>query len=206
MTYLTTDELLDNILSRLNDNSSAMRAKCLVWLNEAMRSIIRERNWEFSTVKGSPAAVVNNTVTMPNNFLDVEYLIVDSYFLKPVNALSEEAAFAIDNGQSSGIGYKVNPTDITLHGLSDAATATLCYRAGLIADYTDSAAATIFPTEFREVLIQFTMMKYYEFDADERLSIAVQAYGDELKRLKRMDNRRKAVPYGNNRYLRGSAV
>lgn len=194
MSFVQPKTILDNVLTRIPDNSAAMRAKCLIWLNEAMRAVIYEpREWEFSkkTVAGT---ITTNQITTPADFGRVLSITVDTTFLTPDEELTAEEAFDIDQaGGDNPVGYTIDSGVITLHPAAADGPATLAYVAGMPTDYIDDAIDTIFPIEFSNLFTRAVVSVSYELEVDERTPTSLQLTAVELSKLKRLDNKRKAT-------------
>jgi hypothetical protein len=195
MAFVQPKTILDNVLTRIPDNSAAMRAKCLIWLNEAMRGLTSEpREWEFLKKTAAALPITANQITLPVDFGRVVSVQVDKTFLTPDEELTDEEAFYVDqSGGATIAGYTVETTTLTLHPTATG-TATLSYVSGMPTDYIDDAIDTIFPIEFQNLLTRSVLAVAYETESDEMTPGALQLASVELAKMKRLDNKRKATP------------
>lgn len=202
MAWLTTKSVLDAVQSRIVDQSDNLRAKMLVWLNIAMQQVLNEpRDWEFLK-KSASVTVTNSVITLPADFGDFLSLECGDYFyttesqLTPDEVIMEYEGFVIDELLGT----------LTIYPATIEVTATLKYKAAFpVTDYTDGTGATLFPAEFRPLFTRYVMTVRDEFDAEAEASMSFKLDQLELKKMKALDNKRKAVPKINSHGYRRTA-
>lgn len=204
MTYLTTKQVLDKFFSRVRDNSAALRVKSLGWLNSLMTDVVNERPWLFLD-KSASLAITANQITLPVDFGLESSIQIGTYFLTSNDRFTPEDAFTVDQAAGGVVtGYTIEADTITFHP-SATGTAVLHYTAQMPAtDYTDGTDATLFPVEFIPLFERSLLTAFYEYDVDsERLPIGLAVDRAQMKRMKSLDNSRKALPKVNrNGYIR----
>ncbi len=193
MTYLSGTGILDDTTSIIQDNSSAIRVKMLIFCNVVAQKLALVRPWLWLS-KSAVVTPVNNIITKPSDYGEFLYLMLgDQKILIPRNKLDAGEVFEADNtniGIALPTGFTEDATTITLHGAGWTTTATL----GYIVEpppITDSATDTIWPVKCRSVFMKAILDWYYEYDMDERRSTSVQLSQVELSELKKWDNNQK---------------
>jgi hypothetical protein len=157
-----------------------------------MVQVTNERAWNFLE-KSATIAIVSNIIALPDDFGTEQYIKVGEIILTPRNIINDVDAFYAhleDAGEL--IGYFVNETGIELHA-SATGTAILGYTAR-VQTYTDDVIDTVFPLEFLPLFERAVLTAWYEFDVDaDRLPSSFQIDAVLLKKLKELDNKRKAA-------------
>lgn len=202
MAFLTTAGVLTATQTFISDQTAALRLRMLTWLNLAMQSVINEpREWEFLK-KTASLAVTSNVITLPTDFADFQSLTVGDYFLVPENMLTDTESFEVlETGGTIPLGFSINEMAGTLTILpgTTETTVTLAYKSGMPStDYTDDSTATIFPLEFRPMFVRHLLTLRNEFDVEDQTIMSAQMSMAELKAMKKLDNKRKAVPKPSN--------
>ena len=189
---LTTKQILDSFFTTVKDNSSALRTRATEWLHTLMMSAADERSWLFLKKASAALPITANTVTLPSDFSMEVCIKLGTILLTPENKLTDEEAFAADNGEG-GAGYTIDGSTLKLHGETTATTAVVTYIAHVPdAGYGDSTTATIFPAEFLPLFVRSLKTAFLEYDVDlDRLPISLQLDGAELRRMKKLDDRRR---------------
>lgn len=204
MAYLTTKQVLDKFLSRVRDNSAALRVKSLSWLNSLMTDVVNERTWEFLN-RSVTLTITNNQITLPADFSIERSIEVGDYILTYANKLTDKEAFRSDQSQSGIVeGFTVEDGTITFHPSAEG-SAILHYTAQIPSvGYADTAEATIFPLEFVTLFERALMTAFYEYDVNaELLPVGFGIDKTQMRRMKQLDNSRKAKPKVNsNGYIR----
>lgn len=186
-TYTTPDQVLDIVQSKIHDGSAAMRAKLLIWFNEACRVAYNARTWDL-LVAESTLTVTSGAIAVPTDLYQLISIQIDDYLYKP--AMGDSYADSFD-------------TTLTLDPPPSSSTVLMRYIKALDADYPDNTGATLFPVEFKNLLAAITLTKYYEYENDPRLSVQAQVAATEMSQLKALDNRRKApFTYSPHGYMR----
>lgn len=192
---LTTKSVLDRVFTRIKDNSGTLRVKMLGWLNSAMQDAWAERSWLFLEKKVD-IAIVSNAITLPADFGDEVFISIGGIYIFTVaDRLSpSEAAYADERG-GDPYGYTKDSDTLVFHPSADG-TATLTYTAQVPdAGYVDDTTETIFPLEFLPLFERVLLSAFYEYDVDaDRLPVGLKMDADQLRRLKKLDNRRKPLP------------
>lgn len=196
MANLTPDEILDKVQARITDQSAAMRVKLLGWLNEIMHDVVNQpRNWQFLK-KSASIAVAANALTLPADFGTLTSVQVGDRFFTPDEALTDEEAYFWNQITGEAEGYTISGSTLTFVPGTSQTSATVKYNA-VVADVIDDTTATIFPQEFRNILIAGTLMMFYEYDHDDNYGSQVQLYQMEMKKLKALDNKKTPLPKRN---------
>jgi hypothetical protein len=188
MAYLNIAGILTDTQTHIIDNTTTMRAKLLNWLNDVIRGFLSEpRSWWFLR-KTATVTVTSGVVTLPADFGELVSIACGSFIFTPVNNLTYEEQF------EGGSGYILTATTLTLYPTPSETSATLVYTVSTATDFTDVATETFLPRECAPYLKRQLLAVYYEYDNDERLSMAYQLAATELRKLKAIDNLRKPVP------------
>ena len=202
--YLTTKAVLDAVFSRLRTNSVEHRARMVSWLNSAMLQVVNEpRAWNFLE-KTATIAIADNIIPLPDDFGTENNIRIGDIILTPRHIITDIDAFYADlTAPTSLIGYSVQETGIEFHS-SATGNAILNYTAR-VATYTDSADATVFPTEFLPLFERAMLTAWYEYDVDaDRLPLSFQLDARMMQQMKALDNRRKGMPqFESHGYKRG---
>lgn len=189
---LTTKQILDSFFTTVKDNGSTLRARAIEWLHVLMMSAADERDWLFLKKTSAALTITANAVTLPADFSIEVCIALGTVLLTPKNKLTDEQAFAADNGEG-GAGYTIEGSALKLHGETTETTAVVTYIAHVPdAGYGDSTTATIFPAEFLPLFVRSLKTAFLEYDVDlDRLPVSLQLDAAELRRMKRLDNRRR---------------
>lgn len=198
MVYLKAKDILDKVATRIIDDSAETRVRMMSWLNDGMRSILREpREWWFLRGEAS-IAVVSGAMVLPSDFGEVVAIELGSTILGKNNLLSTKEAFDWEqSGGNVAAGYTLDATNLYLVPAPTNGTAVFTYIKKQTTDLTDVATDTIFPIECAEYLKRFVLTSFYEFDVDDRLPYSRQILEVELRALKAYDNRQKPIPKRN---------
>jgi hypothetical protein len=200
--YLTTNAVLDAVFSRLRTTSADHRSRALSWLNSLTVQVANERAWNFLE-KEVTIAIVDNVIALPDDFGEENSIEVEDIILIPQNIITDVQAFYADEYDPSGlIGYTVQETGIEFHATA-IGNAILNYTAR-VATYADGDT-TVFPAEFLPLMERAILTAWYEYDVDaDRMPLSFQLDAALLKQMKKVDNRRKAIPQLNSHgYVRG---
>jgi hypothetical protein len=204
MSKLNTKTLLDNTQTLIQDSSTGLRSRLLVWLNKVLQAVALARDWEFLK-KSAAIAIVENTVLLPADFHSFVALVGDDFCLTERHRLTEEEVFAFTDPNAVApvpIGFTQTAANLILYP-GGAGTATLKY-AQSVPNYADSTAETVFPLRFGNAIERRLLSLYYEYDMDERAPLSYQLEAAELSALKAWDNRQRPIPK-TGRYLRTHA-
>lgn len=196
---LTTKAVLDRVFTRIKDNSGALRAKMLGWLDSAMRSAWVERRWVFLDTSAT-LTLTSSVITLPANFGDETFINVNGqYALTTADHLSPTEAMKADSRGGEVYGYTKTGTAITLHPATTGSV-VLYYTAKVPdAGYSDDTTETIFPMEFLPLFERSLLAAFYEYDVDaDRLPVGIQLDAEQLKKLKKLDNSRRPLPQLNS--------
>lgn len=209
MVFLTTADTLDAILARIPDNTAAMRARCLGWLNSCMRDVIHSpTNWEWLKTTTTALSLTAAAASLPVDFGKLIGAQVTNGTTKYLFTAADEydlteAFLALEAGGTTPTGFMLDNNKITFFPTATG-TVTLTYDPGMNADYTDGAGATLFPYEFKNLFIRTVTSIYYEYVKDEGVVISLGLDAEELKKMKRLNNARRATPKINTSgYIRG---
>lgn len=194
MNYLTTKAVLDQVFSRIKDNSTALRVKMLAWLNSVMQDVINERAWVFLE-KSASLTLVDNSVDLPADFGRETFLKNGIYVFTVSDRLSSEQAALVDSAGGEPFGYTLDTTSLTVHPSADG-TLELHYVASFPAAwYSDGVDPTLFPIEFMPLFERYLLTCFYEYDVDEsRWGSAAALDRRQLRTLKVLDNQRRPLP------------
>ncbi len=202
MTAITTKIILDQVFTRVRDNSATLRVKMLGWLNSAMREVWAERAWIFLE-KTVDLPISGGSITLPADFGDETFIrIGDSFVFTTGDKLTPSDAARYDVAGGDPAGYTSDGTYITFHPAATGIV-SLSYVAKVPDDgYQDGTGATIFPMEFLGLFERAMLEAYYEYDVDtDRLPNGIRLNQEGLRRMKKLDNSRKPLPQLNNRGL-----
>lgn len=206
---INTENILDDVISRVSDQSAAMRTKMLIWLNNVMQDVTDakvKKPWMFLQGSVLDNTISSNAIAKPADF---KFLVslksgID-WFLKTDDLLTEEEIFTYSDTSAtdpSPIGYEVTSTTIVLYpGASG--TCDLKYVIE-VPEYADVATDTVFPLYMKNVLISGTLVEYYKYDQDPLLQGAPAEYGYLLAKAMKNDNiqQPKAANYNRRGYIR----
>jgi hypothetical protein len=202
--YLTTKGILDQVFSRVSDNTSTLRVRMLAWYNSLAIQVANERPWNFlNTTVNIP--IVNSVIPLPDDFGTETSITVGNIILTPQNLLNAPESFYW--GQTSGIlaGYTVDETGIALFPTTTG-TAALEYSKR-VPTYADDTTSTIFPTEFLPLLERSLLTAFYEYDVDsERMPMSFQLDAKMMSQVKKIDNQRKSLHRLNVHGYKRSAI
>ena len=205
MTYLSGSEMLNDVLTMTQDQSAAIRAKALIWLNIAAQKLAVVRPWLF-LLKSVSLTPVNNVITKPADYGEFGYINMGT--LKSLDSryrLTPGEQFQVDRSQRGftlPTGFTEDATTITLHGAGYTSAVTLGYTIEPPA-ITDSATATVWPAKCRPVFIEALLSAYTKYDMDERFTGQIAISENELSELKSWDNGQKPrTQYSRHGYRR----
>ncbi|MDD2898988.1 MAG: hypothetical protein PHI31_09775 [Desulfuromonadaceae bacterium] len=208
MAFLTTKSILDATQTLIADQTAAYRAKMLTWLNLAMQTVINQpREWEFLK-KTAPLPVTSNVITLPADYADFESLTVGDYFFTRADQLTDSEAFeSVESAGEIPEGFTINEQagTITIVPATEETTVTLAYKGTMpAADYADDTTATIFPQEFKPLFVRILKTVSNEVDVEDQYTVSLQLSSADLKTMKALDNKRKALPKPSSHgYIRG---
>lgn len=193
MSQLTGAGIINDALSMVQDQSPALRAKMLTWLNIAAQQLATIRPWLWlnSAVTITP---VNNAITKPADFGQFKYLNLPTFAVyDDRNRLTPGEAFQADNsnaGYAFPVGFTEESNTITLHGASWSVPTTMGYTVEP-STIADTATATIWPVKCRSYFMRRVLDAYYEYDMDDRKGNSDLNQMQEVKELKGWDNNQK---------------
>lgn len=202
MKFLNGKGIIDDTMTVIRNNSTPIRAKMLVWLNIVAQKLAVDRPWVFLGNGTATLNPVNNVITMPADYGEIETIRGGTaFFFNNKNLLTPGEAWAMDNaasGLSSPSGYTEGIVEvagvkypvITLHGpgYTDPVVVTYTIEPGTIYDTT---ADTSWPVACRALFMRAMLDFFYEYDMDERAALSYQLNAAELSELKKWDNSRK---------------
>lgn len=187
---ITTAQILDMAQSMVTDNTATSRAKMLTWLNVGMQDIASRRDWLFLQKTA--------TITLTDGYSDwpvdcqrpVSFTIGDECIYPSDRMSDQDEARQIYGGY---LGTRV-ATDADGFTVSPAADSCVLKYIITVPTYTDSATETVFPVEMMDVLWRLCVVRFYEFDFDERTPGAGQMFEQSLRLAKKWDNKHKPLP------------
>jgi len=203
MIYCNTADILDSAMTKWADNSTALRALALGWLNEVIREVLNQpRTWWFLKT-GSTLTIAANAITIPSGVGQVLSIEGTDFFLTPADQMTDEEVYDLgDDTSDVPIGYTQTATTITFYP-SATGNVTLRYEADVTADLADSTSDIIFPIAFRNLLICGVRAHYYDYDKDGRYGKEEALFGHHLALVKAWDNTLKPTirqnPHGYTR-------
>lgn len=204
MAVVNAGTAITKALTKIADNSTAMRTACVTWFNEVVRDILNQpREW-FFLQDPTTLAIASNSITLPAGYSEIVSMQVGDVFLTPANQISEEEAFDLYNGieGTTPEGYTLKPTGVITFYPGATGSAILTGEKTISTDYADNAD-TIFPLDFENVFIAGVRMNSYDYTKDGRYTKEVMIYQDAMNKVKRWDNTRKAIPnYDPSAYVR----
>ena len=202
--YLTAKAVLDQVFSRIKDNSATLRVKMLAWLNSIVIDIANDRPWNFLE-KSATITIANSTIVLPDDFSTESSITVGDIILTPQNMLNAPDAFYWSQSSGTLVGYTINESGIVLYPTTTG-TAILDYTAR-VGGYSDDTTATVFPTEFLPLIERALLTAFYEYDVDtDRMPTSFQLDAKMLSSLKRFDNQRKSLYRSNPHGYKRSAI
>lgn len=204
---VNTKALLDNVQSQIQDQSAELRARMLIWLNKIFQRLALERDW-LCLQKSATLAVTSGTILLPSDYgrlVNVQALSPDEeggFFLEGRHRLSDEEAYLLgtDSTATAPTGFVETATNITFKPGLSASSVALKYVQALN-NYTDGTADTVWPIEFGNAVERKLLTLYYEYDLDERNGGSSKLDQDELRALKKWENRQIPLPR-NSAYMR----
>lgn len=214
MTFLTGAGMIDDALSIIRNNSTSVRGKMLRWINIVAQKMAVVRPWTFLANGTAIITPVNNVLTLPADYGEIESLQAGVIFsFDSRNRLTPGEALRADNGGSglsrpSGFtesilavtdpdtGVITRTPIITLHGsgFTDPVAVNYTIEPG---DIADSASSTCWPVKCRPLFQRALLDFFYEYDMDERTAISYQLNESELSELKKWDNSQKPKTQNN---------
>lgn len=202
MTYLNAAGVLNNVLSLVQDNSAALRAKMLIWLNKISQELAIAREWKCLE-KTATITIVSNQVLLPSDYQSFTYLksVEDSneYFLTERHRLTEEEAYNLTDSNATSpipLGFLEDATHLTLYpGASGSPELKYVQE---LTDYSDDATDMAWPKQFGNAIERKILNLYYEYDMDERAQLSFALDKKDLATLKAWDNRHRPVPARTN--------
>lgn len=205
---LSTDDILTAAIGRQHDTSTALRAKAVYWLNEAIQLLVHERRWSWLE-KTATISIASDTATLPDDFDRFVFVKTDDWYLERHKQLSKgDAELDTDTDlivtdDPIPYGFVISSTAITFHaGCSDDTGGSLTYIQ-TVPDYTDSTDDTILPDMCKPLLVRSLVSALYEYDKDPRGIPSIQLDAMLLSKLKKRDNAERPLPrYG--KYLRNN--
>jgi hypothetical protein len=203
MAFLATKSILDATQTLIADQSAAYRLKMLTWLNLAMQTVVNQpRDWEFLK-KTASLPVTSNAITLPADYADFESLTVGDYFFTTADQLTGAEAF--ESVESAGFVIDEKAGTITILPATEETTVTLAYKGTMpAADYADDTTATIFPQEFKPLFVRILKTISNEVDVEDQYTVSLQLSDTDLRTMKALDNKRKALPKPSSHgYIRG---
>ncbi len=182
MTFLNTKAVLDDAQTIIQDSSTILRAKMLTWLNNIFQRLGNEFPWSCTIKTSTPLTVTANAVTLPTDFSLVDKLTLGNYKFMTVDEVNERNSFLWAGGGTTPIGYYIVGNTLTLVPGTSEVSATLRYNPE-IPKYTDGTSDTAFSSAFGPIVQRALLDMYYEYDADNRASLAVPFNQEMLRGL-----------------------
>lgn len=197
---LNTGKVATSVLSLIQDNSTALRAKVIIWINMGLRALVTERTWLCMEKVSSTLSPVDGLYTLPTDFSKLLLITGPTFFLAESHRLikSEVASITLVGQSGEPVGFTQTVTTLKLIPLSDV-DITIDYEVSL-SDYGDDQD-TIFTNEFISVIERSIINFYYEYDMDERFGKSFRLDKELLKKLKIWDNLQQPLP-ASSKYMR----
>lgn len=187
---LNTAQILDMAMSMITDNTAIARAKMLVWLNAGMQDIASQRDWSFLR-SSATLPLVNGYTAWPLDCAKPVNITIGTDCVSPADSMSDKD---IAESRYGGIyGYRVatTPSGFTVYPAAD--SCDLHYTITIPA-YADDTTDTVWPDYMLDVFWRLCVVRFYEFDFDERTPGAGQLYERAVALAKRRDNKLKPLP------------
>lgn len=193
MANLNTYELIESVLSLIQDNSQTIRTRLLSYLNTSLQTLINERDWNFAKLTAT-ITLVNGIIITPSDFDRMTEIVGDGFVLTHSDLLAIGRLSAPYQTKKC---VEV-PTGLQLIPATDGEI-DLTYIPTIPA-YTE-AEETLFPQNVAPFVKRSVLTSYYEYDMDERWSTSATQAAKELLSLKRWDNTLKPLPQYDDRGL-----
>jgi hypothetical protein len=194
---LTTAGVLNQVLTRIQDNSEEMRARLLAWFNVVGQMLYLERDWMCLEKVQRGIAIATNAIPKPTDYGRFVYAKHTTFFLQENDRLSDQEIADTEEeteATTSTVATGFHEDADSIFFLPGAAgTADLKYQREIPA-YVDDDTETVWPDYFLPLYERSLLDAYYEFDRDNRLAVSVQLDAGELLRLKEWENRQKPKP------------
>lgn len=205
MSFTNTKAIMDSVQTMIQDNSPALRAKMLTWLNNILKRLAPEFPWRC-LVKSSVIGVAGNVLALPADYQEMDSLKIAGMYFTVDDEMTLSNAFLWAAGGAIPIGYLITGQTLTLvPGVPDG-NAELVYLQE-VPSYTDSAASILFPSKFQPLLERTLLSTYYEFDADPRANVFTVPFDSELiTNLKVTEVRNPDVARKYARWLKAAAM
>lgn len=194
--------ILDAAQERIHDDSNKTRMRMLEWLQMVISTIEVERAWHCLIVRNPSVPVAGGVIDTPSDYKSIIGITDNStYFLTTQHRLTPElAASALLSTGSHPIGFDEYQNSLRLLPAPDDGNITLFYVKGQDS-YVDDATDTIWPNEFKPIMVRGVLDAYYEFDTDQRMIGSINLNITMLNNLKRWDNKFQPMPKY-SRYMR----
>ena len=206
---INTESILNDAISQIADQSTAMRAKLLIWLNNVMQDVAGakvKKPWKWLVEELTDQTLSGNAIARPS---DYKYLYSvksgSDWILTQKHIMTEDEIFTYTDTTATNptpIGYDETSMEIVFYP-GATGTCDLKYIKE-VPEYSDSPSDTIFPLYMKNVLIQGTLAVYYDYDEDVRASKAAGQYGYLLGKAMKEDNISNPIyaPYNRRGYIR----
>ena len=205
MSFINTTGILNDVQTMIQDNSPALRAKMMTWLNNIMIRLGNEFPWRC-LLETATIAVASNAITLPTNFLEVDSITAGSIYFTNEDEVTLSNAFLWAAGGTVPIGYTIINGVLTFVPGTAAASVLLNYLQEP-PSYTDSSSPTIYTDKFLPLIERTLLSAYYEFDADERANIFTVPFDPNLlMALKVTEVKNSDVARKYARWMKASAM
>lgn len=193
MSFCNTENILDDTISQIQDQTATMRAKLLTWLNMVMQDVAGakiKKPWLFLQETLEDQAFSSNAIAKPSDFKKV-ISVKDGtdWILSDGNRLTEQQIFEATDDSATNptpIGFDITSTEIVFYP-GATGTCDLKYLKE-VPTYTDVDTDTVFPLHMKNVLMEGTLATYFKYDQDPMFSTSQGQYAYFLKKAKKEDN------------------
>ena len=201
MSYVTTKGILDDVQTLISDNSAALRARMLTWLNNIFQRTAIAFPWNC-LLKTASISVTTNAITLPADFREVDSIVVGTVTLTTDDEVVDKDGYLWSGGGTTPIGYTIVGSTLTFVPGTAASTVSLRYIQEVPA-YADGTSATLFTQKFSPLFQRGLLDIYYEYDADERIAgkVDIPLNTDLVKNLLVSEVRNKDLLRKHRRYI-----
>lgn len=194
---LTTAQILDMAMSMITDNTAEARSRMLTWLNTGMQDIARLRDWQFLH-KTATLTLTNGQSDWPVDCAAPISFTVNNECIYPTDRMSDKDLADMRYGGEYGYRVATGQDGFTVYPAAD--SCVLRYKIRVPA-YTDGTDATVWPIEMLDVFWRLCVVRFYEYDFDERTPGAGQLYERAIAQAKKWDNQQKPLPRNERRSI-----
>ena len=187
---LNTAQILDMAMSMLTDNTATARAKMLVWLNTGMQDIAAQRDWTFLRASVS-LPLVNGYAAYPIDCEKPVSVTVGTDCIRLSDSMSDKDIAESRYGGNYGYRIATTTDGFTVYPAAD--SCDLKYTIS-VPTYADDTTDTVWPDFMLEVFWRLCVVRFYEFDFDERTPGAGQLYDRSVAMAKKRDNKTVPLP------------